>query len=126
MRAAANRQAAVIASLISDPSRSAILTAMLDGRYHAAGELARMAGIQPQTASFHLAKLTEAGLIAVEKQGRHRYYGIANRKSPGSWSLCCRSHRRIPSGRCGRRWRTRRCGMPEPVMIIWRGVSGSA
>lgn len=80
MRAAANRQAAVIASLISDPSRSAILTAMLDGRYHAAGELARMAGIQPQTASFHLAKLTEAGLIAVEKQGRHRYYGIANQE----------------------------------------------
>lgn len=71
-------QAAVIASLVSDPSRSAMLTAMLDGRYHAAGELARMAGIQAQTASFHLAKLTEAGLVAVEKQGRHRYYGIAS------------------------------------------------
>lgn len=69
--------AAVIASLVSDPSRAAMLTAMLDGRYHAAGELAQMAGIQPQTASFHLTKLTEAGLIAVEKQGRHRYYGIA-------------------------------------------------
>ncbi|MBW4841194.1 MAG: winged helix-turn-helix domain-containing protein [Paenibacillaceae bacterium] len=79
MRAApTHTQAAVIASLVSDPSRSAMLTAMLDGRYHAAGELARMAGIQAQTASFHLAKLTEAGLVAVEKQGRHRYYGIAN------------------------------------------------
>lgn len=79
MRAApTHTQAAVIASLVSDPSRSAMLTAMLDGRYHAAGELARMAGIQAQTASFHLAKLTEAGLVAVEKQGRHRYYGIAS------------------------------------------------
>ncbi|WP_068784045.1 ArsR/SmtB family transcription factor [Paenibacillus phocaensis] len=70
--------AAAIASLVSDPSRSAMLTGMLDGRFHAAGELARMAGVQAQTASFHLAKLTEAGLVAVEKQGRHRYYGIAN------------------------------------------------
>ncbi|WP_308530896.1 winged helix-turn-helix domain-containing protein [uncultured Paenibacillus sp.] len=79
MRAAPmHTQAAVIASLVSDPSRSAMLTAMLDGRYHAAGELAHRAGIQAQTASFHLAKLTEAGLVAVEKQGRHRYYGIAN------------------------------------------------
>ncbi|MGG6311388.1 ArsR/SmtB family transcription factor [Paenibacillus macerans] len=74
----ANNQAAIVASLIGDSSRSAILTVMLDGRYHAAGELAQMAGIQPQTASFHLAKLTEAGLVVVEKQGRHRYYGIGN------------------------------------------------
>ncbi|GJM71004.1 hypothetical protein HMSSN036_32200 [Paenibacillus macerans] len=51
-----NTNVALIASMVSDASRSAILNALMDGRFHAAGELARMAGIQPQTASFHLAK----------------------------------------------------------------------
>ncbi len=73
-----NTNVALIASMVSDASRSAILNALMDGRFHAAGELARMAGIQPQTASFHLAKMVDTGLIAVEKQGRHRYYGIRN------------------------------------------------
>lgn len=67
---------AMIASLVSEPSRAAILTALLDGRFHTASELAHMAGIKPQTASFHLAKMTEAHVVTVEKQGRHRYYGI--------------------------------------------------
>ncbi|TQR97483.1 ArsR/SmtB family transcription factor [Paenibacillus ottowii] len=67
---------AMIASLVSEPSRAAILTALLDGRFHTASELAHMAGIKPQTASFHLAKMTEAQVVTVEKQGRHRYYGI--------------------------------------------------
>jgi DNA-binding transcriptional ArsR family regulator len=66
----------MIASLVSEPSRAAILTALLDGRFHTASELAHMAGIKPQTASFHLAKMTEAHVVTVEKQGRHRYYGI--------------------------------------------------
>ncbi|ADM68352.1 hypothetical protein GMA19_00499 [Paenibacillus polymyxa E681] len=67
---------AMIASLVSEPSRAAILTALLDGRFHTASELAHMAGIKPQTASFHLAKMTEAQVVIVEKQGRHRYFGI--------------------------------------------------
>ncbi|OBA05294.1 transcriptional regulator [Paenibacillus polymyxa] len=67
---------AMIASLVSEPSRAAILTALLDGRFHTASELAHMAGIKPQTASFHLAKMTESQVVTVEKQGRHRYYGI--------------------------------------------------
>ncbi|WP_258297203.1 ArsR/SmtB family transcription factor [Paenibacillus peoriae] len=67
---------AMIASLVSEPSRAAILTALLDGRFHTASELAHMAGIKPQTASFHLAKMTEAQVVTVEKQGRHRYFGI--------------------------------------------------
>ncbi|QNR67990.1 winged helix-turn-helix transcriptional regulator [Paenibacillus peoriae] len=67
---------AMIASLVSERSRAAILTALLDGRFHTASELAHMAGIKPQTASFHLAKMTEAQVVTVEKQGRHRYFGI--------------------------------------------------
>ncbi|WP_025028629.1 ArsR/SmtB family transcription factor [Caldalkalibacillus mannanilyticus] len=76
----ANPNVAIVASLVSDASRAAILTVLLDGRFHPASELAYMAGIKPQTASFHLGKMVEATLITVEKQGRHRYYGIRNQE----------------------------------------------
>jgi DNA-binding transcriptional ArsR family regulator len=66
------------AELVADPSRGAMLTALLDGRFHPASELAVTAGIKPQTASFHLAKMSEAGIVNMEKHGRHRYYGISN------------------------------------------------
>lgn len=72
----ANPNVAIVASLVSEPSRAAILTALLDGRFHPASELAYMAGIKPQTASYHLTKMVEANVVAVEKQGRHRYYGL--------------------------------------------------
>lgn len=50
----------------------------MDGRFHTASELAYMANIKPQTASFHLAKLVAGKLVIVEKQGRHRYFQLAN------------------------------------------------
>jgi len=65
------------AALIADPTRAAILRSLLPDRPLAAGELARMAGVSAATASFHLAKLLEGGLIAVARQGRHRYYQLA-------------------------------------------------
>ncbi|MED2970741.1 winged helix-turn-helix domain-containing protein [Fictibacillus sp. B-59209] len=74
----AQSNVAEIASIVSESSRAAILTVLMDGRFHTASELACMAGIKPQTASFHLSKMQEAGVIAQEKQGRHRYYGIYN------------------------------------------------
>lgn len=67
---------AAAASLLSEESRSIMLTMMMDGRFHTSGELARAAGITPQTASFHLKKLEDAGFLAQTKQGRHRYYGL--------------------------------------------------
>ncbi|CAM3819222.1 winged helix-turn-helix domain-containing protein [Aeromicrobium ponti] len=70
--------ASTIASLISDPSRAAILTVLMDGRSHPAGDLAYAANIKPQTASFHLAKMLEVNVVSLEKQGRHRYYRIEN------------------------------------------------
>ncbi|SMO57448.1 ArsR/SmtB family transcription factor [Melghirimyces algeriensis] len=76
----ANSNAAIVATLVSEPSRAAILTALLDGRLHPASELAYMAGIKPQTASFHLAKMVSANIVTVEKYGRHRYYGIQNQE----------------------------------------------
>jgi DNA-binding transcriptional ArsR family regulator len=65
------------ASLIADPTRAAILRALLPGRPLAAGELARLAGVSAATASFHLAKLLEGGMVVVAAQGRHRYYHLA-------------------------------------------------
>jgi len=68
---------AAVASLIGDVARANILSALMDGRALTAGELAWHAGVSAQTTSGHLAKLTDASLIAVEKQGRHRYFRLA-------------------------------------------------
>jgi DNA-binding transcriptional ArsR family regulator len=68
---------ATVASLLSDTARAAMLVSLLDGRARTAGELAFVAGISPQTASSHLAKLVEAGLVSMKRQGRHRYHRIA-------------------------------------------------
>lgn len=65
-----------IAALIGDPARSNMLLAMLDGRALTAGELASQAGITKQTASSHLARLLDGGLVAREVQGRHHYYRL--------------------------------------------------
>src|SRR4051812_15400868 len=67
---------AMVASLVGDPARSNMLTALMTGRALTASELAQEAGITPQTASSHLAKLEAGGLIEPEKQGRHRYYRL--------------------------------------------------
>jgi DNA-binding transcriptional ArsR family regulator len=66
------------ASLISDPARSAILTALLSGRAHTAGELALAANISAQNASGHLQKLLRGNLVAVETIGRNRLYRMAS------------------------------------------------
>ncbi|ETK32689.1 ArsR/SmtB family transcription factor [Microbispora sp. ATCC PTA-5024] len=68
---------APVAALIADPARAAMLTALLDGRALAAGELARLAGVSAPTASSHLARLLDGGLVTVVSQGRHRYYRLA-------------------------------------------------
>jgi DNA-binding transcriptional ArsR family regulator len=65
------------AALLADPTRAAMLRALLAGRALSAGELARLAGVGAATASFHLAKLLDGGMVAVAKQGRHRYYRLA-------------------------------------------------
>ncbi|HET6735746.1 ArsR/SmtB family transcription factor [Mycobacterium sp.] len=69
---------AAVASLLADPARCKVLLALDDGRALAASVLADEAGISRPTASSHLAKLTDAGLLAVETHGRHRYYRLAS------------------------------------------------
>ena len=71
------------ASLVGDPTRAAMLMALMDGRALTAGELARAGGVTAQTASGHLAKMLEAGLLALEAQGRHRYYRLASASIAG-------------------------------------------
>ncbi len=69
---------AQIAALIGDPARANMLGALMHGGALTASELALEAGVTKQTASAHLSKLTTGGLVAVEAQGRHRYYRLAD------------------------------------------------
>jgi DNA-binding transcriptional ArsR family regulator len=68
---------AAVAALIGDRARSAMLHALLDGSQRPAGELARAARVSAPTASGHLRRLVEAGLLDVQPRGRHRYYALA-------------------------------------------------
>jgi DNA-binding transcriptional ArsR family regulator len=68
---------ASVAALLADPSRCRVLAALGDGRALPASMLASEAGVAASTASEHLARLVDAGLLTVERHGRHRYFRIA-------------------------------------------------
>lgn len=68
-----------IAALIGEHARAEILTALMTGQALTATELAEVAGVTKQTVSAHLARLLDARLLAVESQGRHRYFRLADR-----------------------------------------------
>jgi DNA-binding transcriptional ArsR family regulator len=68
---------AAIGAALAEPARAKILLALGDGRSLAASMLAMGAGVAASTASHHLARLVEAGLIVVEPRGRHRRYALA-------------------------------------------------
>ncbi|MFV0294134.1 MAG: ArsR/SmtB family transcription factor [Paracoccus sp. (in: a-proteobacteria)] len=67
-----------IASLIGDPARANMLTALMAGHALTAGELAQEAGITPQTTSSHLSRLVDGGLVRLRRQGRYRYHELAS------------------------------------------------
>ncbi|MFI5804192.1 ArsR/SmtB family transcription factor [Streptomyces sp. NPDC051561] len=69
---------AAFAALMADETRAVFLLSLLDGRAWTAGELARQAGVAASTASEHLGRLITAGLLAEERQGRHRYVRLAD------------------------------------------------
>lgn len=69
---------ALVGSLVGDPARANMLASLMTGRALTATELAQEAGVTPQTASTHLARLVDGGLLAAEKQGRHRYFRLAD------------------------------------------------
>lgn len=90
---------ASMAALVGDTTRAAMLTSLMDGRARTATELALDGDVSPSTASSHLARLTEAGLLAIRKQGRHRYYSIAGPDVAATievlMTLAVRSGRRV-------------------------------
>jgi DNA-binding transcriptional ArsR family regulator len=69
---------ASIAATIAEPARAAMLSYLLDGHRASAGELASAASVAPSTASAHLGRLCDAGLLALEVRGRHRYFRLAD------------------------------------------------
>jgi DNA-binding transcriptional ArsR family regulator len=68
---------ASVAELIGERARAMMLIELLDGRALPAGELALISGVSAQSASGHLSKLVDGGLLSVQNEGRHRYYQIA-------------------------------------------------
>ncbi|WP_159589917.1 ArsR/SmtB family transcription factor [Chelativorans xinjiangense] len=71
---------AQIGSLVGDPARANMLAALMGGTALTASELALEAGVALPTASAHLAKLSDGGLVSVARQGRHRYYALADHR----------------------------------------------
>ena len=69
---------AYVATLIGDPARANMLTALMSGKALTVSELAEEAGVTIQTASSHLSKLKDGGLLRPRKQGRHKYFALAN------------------------------------------------
>ncbi|MET9954702.1 winged helix-turn-helix domain-containing protein [Streptomyces sp. NPDC006339] len=76
----APKDLAALAALFADETRAAFVLALLDGRAWTAGELARHARVAPSTASEHLGKLVAGGVLAEERQGRHRYVRLADHR----------------------------------------------
>ena len=68
---------AAVGALLAEPARAKVLLALLDGRSLPASLLASEAGIAASTASHHLARLADAGLITVASRGRHRYFTLS-------------------------------------------------
>ncbi|MGW0557626.1 ArsR/SmtB family transcription factor [Streptomyces sp. NPDC002926] len=73
-----SRDLAAFAALLADETRASFCLVLLDGRAWTAGELARHAGVAASTASEHLGKLVAGGLLAEERQGRHRYVRLTD------------------------------------------------
>jgi DNA-binding transcriptional ArsR family regulator len=67
---------AAAAAVLAEPGRARIVFALADGRALPASVLAREAGVAASTASGHLARLVDAGMLDVRAQGRHRYYRV--------------------------------------------------
>lgn len=88
-----------VAAALADPAREAILVALADGCALPAGELATRAGISPQSASAHLQKLIEGGILTVWPQGKFRYYRLAGESAAEVIEALANFAGGLPSGR---------------------------
>ena len=112
------------AALIADPTRAVILLALLPDRPLAAGELARMAGVSAATASFHLAKLLDGGMIAVARQGRHRYYRLAGHEVAAAIEALGLISPALPVRTLRQSREAAALAEAGPAMTTWRGGPG--
>lgn len=88
---------AAVAALLGDASRSRMLAVLMDGRARTATELALAGDVAPSTASSHLARLSEAGIVEVAKQGRHRYFRLSDAEiATAIESLMVLTTRKVP------------------------------
>ncbi|MEV4621198.1 helix-turn-helix transcriptional regulator [Asanoa sp. NPDC049573] len=85
-----------LASAFADPRRARVLMALVDGRALPAGRLAEEAGVSASTISNHLTVLLNHDLVAVEQQGRHRYYRLATSEVEGVLEALARLAPRTP------------------------------
>ena len=90
---------ASVAALMGEPARAAVLMALADGRALAATTLAVEAKVAPSTASGHLGRLVEGGLVTVESSGRHRYFRLASPEVASALEALARlaPHQRVRS-----------------------------
>jgi DNA-binding transcriptional ArsR family regulator len=82
-------RAATIAATIGEPARARMLFCLQDGRAHTSTELAVVGGVTPSTASTHLQRLKDQGLVRVSAQGKHRYYQIAGPRVAAALEALC-------------------------------------
>ena len=66
------------AAMLADPSRAAMVLALMDGRSRNAKKLALDAGVTPQTASAHLKKLLQSRILVCEGRGREKHFRLAS------------------------------------------------
>src|SRR5262245_26933063 len=85
-----------VAAAIGEPARAAMLSALMGGEPLTAGELARRANVAPATASAHLTRLLESGLLARRAAGRERYYSLAGRDVAAALEALARVSPRTP------------------------------
>src|SRR5262245_8647157 len=88
-----------VAAALADPAREAIIGALIDGRALPAGELAAIAGISPQSASAHLQRLVDSGLLSVWTQGRFRYYRLSGDHAADVVEALANFVRAVPASR---------------------------
>ena len=104
-----------VAALIGDRSRARVLMALADGRALPASVLAAEAGVAASTISEHLARLSEAKLLIAERQGRARYFRLADPSVADALEAIARISRPSRSARCARAPTPTRCVAPAPV-----------
>ena len=103
---------AALGALIGDPARARMLEAVMGGKALTATELALEAGVAASTASAHLAKLTGAGILSIEKQGRHRYFRLFDAEIAAMLEQLM--------GIAARRGTARRTGPADPALRLAR------